>query len=108
MDLRSVQQPLKDAYRANPDKARITLTARADADDTPVACSVDLGRVIYDAQAHTGVGGAGTAACSGDFAVDAPDAADEQLDSLLQKTERYCTVAQTLMAPPALDVALTR
>ena len=166
MDLRAVQQPLKDAYRADPDKARITLTARASGDETPIACSVDLGRAIYEAQAHAGVGGAGTAACSGDlllgalaacaqltcqmvasamglevrsiqttvegdldlrgtlgldrdvgagfnsirlrFAVDAPQATDEQLDSLLAKTERYCTVAQTLMAPPALDVALSR
>ena len=166
MDLRSVQQPLKDAYRADPARARITLAARASADETPIACSVDLGRAIYEAQAHAGVGGAGTAACSGDlllgalaacaqltcqmvasamglevrsiqttvegdldlrgtlgldrdvgagfdairlrFAVDAPQATDEQLDALLQKTERYCTVAQTLIAPPALDVALSR
>jgi len=28
---------------------------------------VDLGRAIYAAQAHAGVGGAGTAACSGDL-----------------------------------------
>ena len=67
MDLRAVQQPIKDAYRADPDQARITLTARGSAGDAPVACSVDLGRAIYEAQAHTGVGGAGTAACSGDL-----------------------------------------
>src|SRR5919108_3504600 len=67
MDLRSVQQPLKDAYRADPARARITLAARASADETPIACSVDLGRAIYEAQAHAGVGGAGTAACSGDL-----------------------------------------
>ena len=161
MDLRAVQQPIKDAYRAEPDQARITLTARGSAADAPVACSVDLGRAIYEAQAHTGVGGAGTAACSGDlllgalaacaqltcqmvatamgldvrsiettvegdldlrgtlgldrevgagfsalrlrFAVDAPDASEEELDALLRKTERYCTVAQTLMSPPGLD-----
>jgi uncharacterized OsmC-like protein len=166
MDLRAVQQPIKDAYRADPDKARITLTARGSANGAPVACNVDLGRALYEAQAHVGVGGAGTAACSGDlllgalaacaqltcqmvatamgldvrsiettaegdldlrgtlgldrevgagfqairllFAVDAPGATEEQLDALLRKTERYCTVAQTLMAPPALDVALTR
>jgi uncharacterized OsmC-like protein len=166
MDLRATQQPLKDAYRAEPDRARITLTARGQGADVPVACSVDLGRAIYDAQAHTGVGGAGTAACSGDlllgalaacaqltcqmvatsmglsvrtiettvegdldlrgtlgldrdvgagfsairlrFAVDAPEAGDEELAALLAKTERYCTVAQTLMAPPAIDVALAR
>jgi uncharacterized OsmC-like protein len=28
---------------------------------------VDLGRAIYEAQAHQGVGGAGTGACSGDL-----------------------------------------
>ena len=33
----------------------------------PISCSVDIGRAIYDAQAHTGVGGAGTSACSGDL-----------------------------------------
>ena len=32
----------------------------------------------------------------------------EELDALLRKTERYCTVAQTLMAPPALEVEMTR
>jgi uncharacterized OsmC-like protein len=166
MDLRSVQQPLKDGYRADPDSARITLTAHGSSADAPVACSVDLGRAIYQAQAHTGVGGAGTAACSGDlllgalaacaqltcqmvatamglevraiettvegdldlrgtlgldrevgagfdairlrFAVDAPGATDEELDALLRKTERYCTVAQTLMAPPGLQIELSR
>lgn len=164
MDLRSVQQPLKDTYRVDPAQAQITLTAKGTADATPIACSVDLGRAIYEAQAHVGVGGAGTAACSGDlllgalaacaqltcqmvatamglevrsiettvegdldlrgtlgldrevgagfsairlrFAVDAPDATAEQLESLLAKTERYCTVAQTLMVPPALEVEL--
>ena len=166
MDLRTTQQPLKDAYRVDPDSARITLSARGSAADAPVSCSVDLGRAIYEAQAHTGVGGAGTAACSGDlllgalaacaqltcqmvatamglevrsiettvegdldlrgtlgldrevgagfdairlrFAVDAPGAGEEDLDALLRKTERYCTVAQTLMQPPALDVDMTR
>jgi uncharacterized OsmC-like protein len=32
-----------------------------------MSCSVDIGRAIYQAEAHTGVGGAGTAACSGDL-----------------------------------------
>ena len=52
--------------------------------------------------------GAGFQAIRLRFAVDAPDATEEQLDALLRKTEHYCTVAQTLMAPPALDVAMTR
>jgi uncharacterized OsmC-like protein len=35
--------------------------------DAPVSCSVDIGRAIYAAEAHKGVGGAGAGACSGDL-----------------------------------------
>src|SRR4029077_17029893 len=35
--------------------------------DAPVSCSVDIGRAIYQAEAHKGVGGAGAGACSGDL-----------------------------------------
>jgi uncharacterized OsmC-like protein len=65
--LRETQRPLKARYRADADSARITITARGDQTDTPLACHVDLGRALYEAQAHAGVGGAGTAACSGDL-----------------------------------------
>jgi uncharacterized OsmC-like protein len=67
MDVRSLQKPLKDHYRQDPASSRITLTARGDQADAPITCSVDLGRAIYSAQAHKGVGGAGTGACSGDL-----------------------------------------
>ena len=67
MDLRAVQRPLKEKYRADADAARITLTARGSQTDAPIACSIDIGRAIYAAQAHSGVGGAGTGACSGDL-----------------------------------------
>ena len=67
VDLRSIQRPLKDRYRADPSASRITLTARSTEQDTPMACSVDIGRAIYQAQAHAGVGGPGSAACSGDL-----------------------------------------
>src|SRR2546423_1231369 len=164
MDLRSVQRPLKEKYRSDPDASRITLSAQGGQTATPMACSVDIGRAIYQAQAHSGVGGAGTAACSGDllvgalaacaqltcqmvatamglevrsiettvesdldlrgtlgldrdvgagfwalrlrFVVDAPGASEDDLDALLRKTERYCTVAQTLMSPPGLSVEM--
>lgn len=36
------------------------------------------------------------------------DAPDEQLDTLLKLTERYCVVYQTLAHPPALAVSRTR
>ncbi len=67
MDLRSVQKPLKDKYRSEPESSKITMTAKSSQTDTPVSCSVDIGRAVYAAEAHAGVGGAGTAACSGDL-----------------------------------------
>ena len=67
MDLRSVQRPLKEKYRSEPGSSQITLGARGSQTDAPVSCSVDIGRAVYEAQAHAGVGGAGTAACSGDL-----------------------------------------
>src|SRR3954447_5282329 len=69
MDLRELQRPLKERYRSDPDSSRITLTARGGeaAHGVPTQCSIDLGRALYEAQAHPGVGGAGTAACSGDL-----------------------------------------
>ena len=62
-----MQEPLKAGYRADPDSGKITLVARGAQGDEPIACSVDLGRAIHEAQAHAGVGGAGTGACSGDM-----------------------------------------
>jgi uncharacterized OsmC-like protein len=67
MDLRTLQKPLKEKYRNAPDTSQITLRAKGGQTDVPVTCSVDLGRAIYQAEAHQGVGGAGTGACSGDL-----------------------------------------
>jgi uncharacterized OsmC-like protein len=167
MDLRAAQQPLKTRYLDDPQSARITLSAKGgEAGEAPVTCSVDLGRALYEAQAHPGVGGPGTGACSGDlllgalaacaqitcqmvasamgivvndidvevegdldlrgtlgldrevgagfdairlrFAIDAPDAGDEDLRRLAEKTERYCTVLQTLRQPPPIESVLER
>jgi uncharacterized OsmC-like protein len=164
MNLREVQKPLKDRYREDPASSRITLVARGGQGEAPISCSVDLGRAIYAAQAHAGVGGAGTAACSGDlllgalaacaqitcqmvaasmevpvneigvtvegdldlsgtlglardaqvgfeairvrFEIDAPDASQAQLDALIEKTERYCVVLQTLRAPAVIETTV--
>src|SRR5437879_6639616 len=67
MDLRSLQKPLKEKYRNDPNASQITLRAKGAQTDVPVACSVDIGRAIYQAEAHKGVGGAGAGACSGDL-----------------------------------------
>jgi len=162
VDLRSLQKPLKDRYRSDPSSSRITLRAEGSQTGTPISCSVDIGRAVYAAEAHTGVGGAGTAACSGDlllgaiaacaqvtcqmvstamgvpvksirvavegdmdlrgtlgmskevpvgfeairvhFDIDAPDATQEQVRALREKTEQYCVVMQTLTTPPRLEV----
>src|SRR5947207_5486530 len=67
MDLRSLQKPLKEKYRSDPNASQITIRAQGGQTDVPVACSVDIGRAIYQAEAHKGVGGGGTGACSGDL-----------------------------------------
>lgn len=67
MDLRAIQKPLKEKYRSDPNSSRITLRAQSDQSDTPITCSVAVGQKIFEAQAHSGVGGPGTAACSGDL-----------------------------------------
>ena len=67
MELRQIQEPLKARYRSEPEAALITLSARANEASSAMACSVDIGRAIYEAEAHAGVGGPGTAACSGDL-----------------------------------------
>ena len=67
LNLRAKQQPLKERYRADPSTALITLTARGSQTGTPLSCSVDIGRAMYEAQAHAGTGGKGTGPCSGDL-----------------------------------------
>jgi uncharacterized OsmC-like protein len=67
LTLREIQEPIKTHYRDDPDAARITLSASGRIADGAMSCSVDIGRAIYAAEAHAGVGGAGGAACSGDL-----------------------------------------
>jgi uncharacterized OsmC-like protein len=67
VDIRTLQKPLKEHYRNDPGASRITIRAKGGQTDVPIACSVDIGRAIYQAEAHQGVGGAGAGACSGDL-----------------------------------------
>ena len=66
MDVRKTQAPIKDRYRTEPEAALITLRATADETST-MTCSVDIGRAVYQAEAHAGVGGTGGSPCSGDL-----------------------------------------
>ncbi len=67
MDLRTLQKPLKEQYRGDPSSSKITIRAKGAQTGAPIACSVDIGRAIHQAEAHKGVGGAGAGACSGDL-----------------------------------------
>jgi len=97
MDLRSVQRPLKEQYKNDPNSSRVTLRAKGGQSDAPVACSVDIGRAIYNAQAHTGVGGTGTAACSGDLL----------LGALAACAQITCQMVATAMGIPTQRIEVT-
>jgi len=67
MTLREIQEPIKARYGTEPETALITLRAVGSTAGGAMSCSVDLGRALYAAGAHPGVGGNGSAACSGDL-----------------------------------------
>ena len=69
-ELRAVQQPLKDAYREDPEKAVVTLRAQGQLDDA-ISCSVETGRALATAGLHPASGGDGSLLCSGDMLLQA-------------------------------------
>lgn len=162
VELKSLQAPLKQKYKDEPESAIITLKANGRIGEG-VTCSVDTGRAIAEAGLHPATGGDGTSLCSGDMLLEAlvacagvtlkavataievdlrdatisaegdldfrgtlgvakeapvgfknirvhfdldTDADDEQLDTLLKLTERYCVVYQSISSTP--DISITR
>ncbi|MBO0802342.1 MAG: OsmC family protein [Nocardiopsaceae bacterium] len=69
--LRTAQQPLKDAYRADPGKAAVTLRAQGALGEEDVSCSVATGQALTEAGLHPATGGDGSLACSGDMLLQA-------------------------------------
>ena len=69
--LRALQAPLKDAYRADPAQALVTLTADGELDAAGIACRVETGRALVEAGLHPATGGTGLQACSGDLLLQA-------------------------------------
>ncbi len=162
--LRSVQAPLKERYREQPDAAVITLRAAGTLDPDDLVCSVQTGRALVDAGLHPATGGTGVHACSGDMLLQAlvacagvtmrsvatsleldiagtvraegdldfrgtlgvdrdvpvgfqtirlvfelgTTASEEELDTLIRLTERYCVVLQTLTGGVEVAVERTR
>jgi uncharacterized OsmC-like protein len=160
--LRSIQAPLKERYRDEPEAARVTLAAGGTLGEG-ISCSVQTGRALADAGLHPASGGDGSLACSGDMLLEAlvacagvtlravatslgipvssgrvhaegdldfrgtlavdreapvgfaairlsfdldSDADEEQLQTLVELTERYCVVLQTLSRPPELTATI--
>jgi uncharacterized OsmC-like protein len=158
--LRSIQTPLKERYREQPQDAVVTLRASGELGEG-VTCSVATGRALVEAGLHPATGGDGLSACSGDMLLEAlvacagvtmravatsmglavsgtvhacgeldfrgtlavdreapvgfrdidlrfeieSDAEEQQLAKLIELTERYCVVFQTLANTPKLSVA---
>ncbi len=70
-DLRALQAPLKDRYRAEPEAGRVTLKARGELDSAAIACKVETGRALAAAGLHPLTGGSGLELCSGDMLLEA-------------------------------------
>lgn len=160
-----MQQPLKQTYRDEPEKAIVTSAASVRLADDGIAAIIDRAGGGDRAGLHPVAGGDGTEACSADILLealaacagvtlrsvatamrvtlrsgtvraigtwdargtlgidkDAPvgltgvrlefaldtDADEATTAKLLDLTERYCVIAQTLQAPPPLEVALVQ
>ncbi len=69
--LRGLQAPLKDRYRADPGAALITLEAEGRLGDENITCKVSTGRAMVEAGLHPATGGDGLSACSGDMLLEA-------------------------------------
>jgi uncharacterized OsmC-like protein len=158
-ELRTLQAPLKERYREDPDTAVVTLKARATLGEG-VTCSVETGGALAAAGLHPATGGSGAELCSGDMLLEAlaacagvtmrsvataleipmegtvraegdldfrgtlgvdreapvgfrsirlsfdleTDADEERVAKLVELTERYCVVLQTLAHTPELSV----
>jgi uncharacterized OsmC-like protein len=163
VELKALQAPLKERYRAAPEAALITLRAHGTLGDDGLTCKVETGRALVEAGLHPATGGDGLSACSGDMLLEAlvacagvtlravataldialrggtvsaegdldfrgtlgvdkaapvgfrairlrfeldTEAPQDQLDSLIKLTERYCVVYQTLRTPAALSLTV--
>jgi uncharacterized OsmC-like protein len=69
-ELRTLQAPLKQQYRDDPDAAVITLKASGSLGEG-ISCSVDTGRALAEAGLHPAAGGDGSQLCSGDMLLEA-------------------------------------
>jgi uncharacterized OsmC-like protein len=67
---KSLQAPLKEKYRAQPDAAVVTLKAEGRIGEG-LTCTIATGRALIEAGLHPATGGSGASACSGDMLLQA-------------------------------------
>ena len=65
-ELKNLQAPLKEKYRAEPESAVITLKAQGKIGEG-ISCKVETGRAMIEAGLHPATGGTGMLVCSGDM-----------------------------------------
>ena len=70
-DLRALQAPIKERYRADPKAGLITLKAKGTLDEANIACKVETSRALAVAGLHPATGGSGMELCSGDMLLEA-------------------------------------
>lgn len=68
--LKSLQAPLKDKYREDPEAAVVTLKAEGRLGEG-VSCSLQTHKTLIEAGLHPATGGSGIEACSGDMLLEA-------------------------------------
>src|SRR5713226_2183504 len=69
-ELRSLQAPIKERYRQQPETASITLRAEGRTGEG-LTCNVVTGKAPVEAGFHPATGGDGLSACSGDMLLEA-------------------------------------
>jgi uncharacterized OsmC-like protein len=68
--LKTMQAPIKQRYRDEPEAAVVTLKAEGEIGEN-LSCSVATGRALVEAGLHPATGGSGLQACSGDMLLEA-------------------------------------
>lgn len=69
--LRSLQAPIKQRYKEDPQAGVVTLRAAGTLDDANIACKLETGRALAAAGLHPAAGGSGLELCSGDMLLEA-------------------------------------
>lgn len=70
-ELRALQAPLKQRYKADAEAALVTLRAKGSIDSEKISCKLETGRAIAEAGLHPATGGSGLELCSGDMLLEA-------------------------------------